>query len=241
MKHTSKERAAVDAALLRLKLDFDEETREKLITNLKLVIEKNNVLNLTRIDSFEGAVVLHMEDSLSIYPEFMHSSGEFCDIGTGGGFPGLPLAIASYRHGILLDSVKKKALAVQEFIDELGMNQQVQAYGMRSEELCSSCPAKFETVVARAVDKLSVVEEYATPLLTSGGHLIAMRGTESLEDEQAAQNASDQLGLQMIEKRTFSLGPDEVARSVYVYEKVASPLIKLPRRPGMAHKKPLGY
>lgn len=83
MKHTSKERAAVDAALLRLKLDFDEETREKLITNLKLVIEKNNVLNLTRIDSFEGAVVLHMEDSLSIYPEFMHSSGEFCDIGTG--------------------------------------------------------------------------------------------------------------------------------------------------------------
>ncbi|MDD7204525.1 MAG: 16S rRNA (guanine(527)-N(7))-methyltransferase RsmG [Coriobacteriaceae bacterium] len=241
MKHTSEERAAVDAALLRLKLDFNEDITDKLITNLKLVIEKNKVLNLTRIDSFEDAVVLHLEDSLSIYPEFMHSSGEFCDIGTGGGFPGLPLAIASGRKGILLDSVKKKALAVQEFVEELSLAGQVQALGMRSEELCAERFGEFDTVVARAVDKLSVVEEYAGPLLASGGHLIAMRGTESLGDEKAAQIASEQLGLQMIEKRAFSLGPDEVARSVYVFEKNGSPSIKLPRRPGMAHKKPLGY
>ena len=241
MKHTSEERAAVDAALLRFKLDFNEDITDKLITNLKLVIEKNKVLNLTRIDSFEDAVVLHLEDSLSIYPEFMHSSGEFCDIGTGGGFPGLPLAIASGRKGILLDSVKKKALAVQEFVEEVSLTGQVQALGMRSEELCAECFGEFDTVVARAVDKLSVVEEYASPLLASGGHLIAMRGTESLGDEKAAQIASEQLGLQMIEKRAFSLGPDEVARSVYVFEKNGSPSIKLPRRPGMAHKKPLGY
>lgn len=241
MKRTSEERAAVDAALLRLKLDFNEDITDKLITNLKLVIEKNKVLNLTRIDSFEDAVILHLEDSLSIYPEFMHSSGEFCDIGTGGGFPGLPLAIASGRKGILLDSVKKKALAVQEFVEELSLTGQVQALGMRSEELCAERFEEFDTVVARAVDKLSVVEEYASPLLASGGHLIAMRGTESLEDEKAAQIASEQLGLQMIEKRAFSLGPDEVARSVYVFEKNGSPSIKLPRRPGMAHKKPLGY
>ena len=241
MKHTSEERAAVDAALLRLKLDFNEDITDKLITTLKLVIEKNKVLNLTRIDSFEDAVVLHLEDSLSIYPEFMHSSGEFCDIGTGGGFPGLPLAIASGRKGILLDSVKKKALAVQEFVEEVSLTGQVQALGMRSEELCAECFGEFDTVVARAVDKLSVVEEYASPLLASGGHLIAMRGTESLGDEKAAQIASEQLGLQMIEKRAFSLGPDEVARSVYVFEKNGSPSIKLPRRPGMAHKKPLGY
>ena len=241
MKHTSEERAAVDAALLRLKLDFNEDITDKLITILKLVIEKNKVLNLTRIDSFEDAVVLHLEDSLSIYPEFMHSSGEFCDIGTGGGFPGLPLAIASGRKGILLDSVKKKALAVQEFVEELSLAGQVQALGMRSEELCAERFGEFDTVVARAVDKLSVVEEYASPLLASGGHLIAMRGTESLGDEKAAQIASEQLGLQMIEKRAFSLGPDEVARSVYVFEKNGSPSIKLPRRPGMAHKKPLGY
>lgn len=241
MKHTSEERAAVDAALLRLKLDFNEDITDKLITNLKLVIEKNKVLNLTRIDSFEDAVVLHLEDSLSIYPEFMHSSGEFCDIGTGGGFPGLPIAIASGRKGILLDSIKKKALAVQEFVEELSLTGQVQALGMRSEELCAERFGEFDTVVARAVDKLSVVEEYASPLLASGGHLIAMRGTEPLEDEKAAQIASEQLGLQMIEKRAFSLGPDEVARSVYVFEKNGSPSIKLPRRPGMAHKKPLGY
>lgn len=241
MKHTSEERAAVDAALLRLKLDFNEDITNKLITNLKLVIEKNKVLNLTRIDSFEDAVVLHLEDSLSIYPEFMRSSGEFCDIGTGGGFPGLPLAIASGRKGILLDSVKKKAMAVQEFVEELSLTGQVQALGMRSEELCAERFGEFDTVVARAVDKLSVVEEYASPLLASGGYLIAMRGTESLEDEKAAQIASEQLGLQMIEKRAFSLGPDEVARSVYVFEKNGSPSIKLPRRPGMAHKKPLGY
>ena len=130
---------------------------------------------------------------------------------------------------------------MQEFVEELSLAGQVQALGMRSEELCAERFGEFDTVVARAVDKLSVVEEYASPLLASGGHLIAMRGTESLEDEKAAQIASEQLGLQMIEKRAFSLGPDGVARSVYVFEKNGSPSIKLPRRPGMAHKKPLGY
>lgn len=98
----------------------------------------------------------------------------------------MPLAIASGRKGILLDSVKKKALAVQEFVEELSLKGQVRALGMRSEELCAERFGEFDTVVARAVDKLSVVEEYASPLLASGGHLIAMRGTESLEDEKAA-------------------------------------------------------
>lgn len=241
MKHSTEERAAVDAALLRLNLEFDEEIKDKLITNLKLVIEKNNTLNLTRIDSFAAAVILHLEDSLSIFPEFMHSAGTFCDIGTGGGFPGLPLGIASHRQGVLLDSVKKKALAVQEFIDELGLVDQLQARGMRSEELCVELPECFDTVIARAVDKLSVVEEYASPLLAPGGHLVAMRGTEAPEDLKAAQAASEQLGLELVGRRVFTIGPDEVLRSVYVYRKVGPSSIKLPRRPGVAHKKPLGY
>jgi 16S rRNA (guanine527-N7)-methyltransferase len=234
-------RAALDAALSRLNLDVDQSKRDLLLRHLALLFEKNRVLNLTRIDSLEDAVVLHIEDSLSIYPEFQKTEGRFCDIGTGGGFPGLPLGIVSGRPGILLDSVKKKAKAVDEFINALGLSGTLQSRGMRSEELALEMPASFSCVVARAVSSLAAVEELACPLLEFGGSLIAMRGTEIAEDLEAASAAADVLGLELVEQRSFSIGDGRASRSVYRYQRVRESQKKLPRRPGMAQKKPLGY
>lgn len=240
MKHSSKERAALDAALVRLKLECDDDKRNLLLDHLKLLSEKNEVLNLTRITSFQEAVVLHIEDSLSLFENFSHSDEPFCDIGTGGGFPGIPLGIVSGRPGVLLDSVKKKARAVQEFIEELQLDDQLSACGMRSEEFCVEHRDSFDTVVARAVASLNVVEELATPLLRFNGRLIAMKGIESSDEEKTALIASEKLGLEMIEKKTFDIGDGAYRRCVYVFEKIREPQIKLPRRPGMATKRPLG-
>ena len=234
-------RAALDAALSRLGLDVDQTKREMLLEHLDLLYEKNKVLNLTRIDSLEDAVVFHVEDSLSIYPEFQKTNGPFCDIGTGGGFPGIPLGIVSGRPGVLLDSVKKKAQAVDQFIKTLGLSDTLQAQGMRSEELALKVPAFFSCVVARAVSSLAAVEELACPLLEMGGSLIAMRGTEKSEDLDAAAKAADILGLELMEERHFTIGDDRAARSVYRFERVREAKKILPRRPGMAQKKPFGY
>lgn len=232
-------RAALDAALSRLGVSLDADKKLLLLKHLELLEEKNRELNLTRITSLEDAVVLHVEDSLSVLREFEHSEGPFCDIGTGGGFPGIPLAIASGRPGVLLDSVKKKARAVQGFIEALGLADDVRARGMRSEELASEAPESFDTVVARAVSSLAAVEELATPLLRYGGRLVAMRANETTEQLEAAAGAAQKLGLDMVSSREFSIGDGSIHRSVYVFERVREPRVKIPRRPGMAQKKPL--
>ena len=240
MKQNSVERAALDAALLRLQLDFDDEIRQKLLKHLKLVIEKNQVLNLTRITSPAEAVILHIEDSLSIYKYFCQYNGEFLDIGTGAGFPGIPLAISSGRKGTLLDSVKKKITAVNEFITELDLSEQIEAVGIRSEELAEKRRNYYGIVVARAVSSLPAVEELATPLLEKNGVLIAMRGNDSIKDVNLGVQAAKKLGLELIDRNEFNIGPDgEFSRSVCIFKKTGDATLKLPRHPGYASKKPI--
>ena len=142
---------------------LDTDKQKKIQAYLDLVIEKNKELNLTRIETREKGMLLHIEDSLSCIDEFTSQDGPFLDIGTGRGFPGVPLAIASGRTGVLIDSVQKKARAVQEMIDELNLSNMIQVRGIRSEELALEVGEKFHTVIARAVSSLPTVLELATP------------------------------------------------------------------------------
>lgn len=217
-------------------LDIDKQ--EKIRSYLELVIEKNKELNLTRIDTEEKGMLLHIEDSLSCLDEFCNMDGEFLDIGTGGGFPGVPLAIASNRTGVLIDSVQKKARAVQEMIEELGLNNQIQARGIRSEELALEVGERFTTIVARAVSSLPAVMELAAPLLVMDGELITLRGKEDEVDLEAIDTIAEKLGLETTSKRHIYIS-ETYERTIYVFKKVSQAMIKLPRRNGMAQKRPL--
>lgn len=217
-------------------LDIDKQ--EKIRAYLELVIEKNKDLNLTRIDTKEKGMLLHIEDSLSCLEEFKRQEGEFLDIGTGGGFPGVPLAIATGRTGVLIDSVQKKARAVQEMIEKLELENQIQARGIRSEELALEKGEEFTTVVARAVSSLPAVMELATPLLVPGGELIALRGKKDEVDLEDINHIADKLGLELISRRHIYIS-ETYERTIYVFKKVSQTSIKLPRRKGMAQKRPL--
>lgn len=217
-------------------LDIDKQ--EKIRAYLELVIEKNKELNLTRIDTKEKGMLLHIEDSLSCLEEFKRQEGEFLDIGTGGGFPGVPLAIATGRTGVLIDSVQKKARAVQEMIEKLELENQIQARGIRSEELALEKGEEFTTVVARAVSSLPAVMELATPLLVPGGELIALRGKKDEVDLEDINHITDKLGLELISRRHIYIS-ETYERTIYVFKKVSQTSIKLPRRKGMAQKRPL--
>lgn len=217
-------------------LDIDKQ--EKIRAYLELVIEKNKELNLTRIDTKEKGMLLHIEDSLSCLEEFKRQEGEFLDIGTGGGFPGVPLAIATGRTDVLIDSVQKKARAVQEMIEKLELENQIQARGIRSEELALEKGEEFTTVVARAVSSLPAVMELATPLLVQGGELIALRGKKDEVDLEDINHIADKLGLELISRRHIYIS-ETYERTIYVFKKVSQTSIKLPRRKGMAQKRPL--
>lgn len=237
---TSHEGAALDAALSRLDITVENDEKLLLMLHLRLLENTNKRMNLTRIVDFEQAITYHIEDSLAVLPEFSDREGRFCDIGTGGGFPGIPLAIVSGRPGVLIDSVKKKATAVQEFIVQLGLQDRLEARGLRSEELSRESPHSFDTVVARAVSSLPSVEELATPLLRQGGRLVALRGHEDDESIEASLRAAEILGLELVSQREYSVGADEAYRSVFVFERSGNSSIAVPRRVGLAQKRPLG-
>lgn len=215
------------------------EQQELLDLHLKLVLEENQRSNLTRITDWEQGQLLHIEDSLLGLPELLSApEGRYGDLGTGGGFPGLPLAILSGRETLLVDSVAKKTHALDRIIGQLGLDDRVTTYTGRSEELALEQPSSFAVLTARALSSLPSLLELAAPLLQKGGQLICYKAqVESGELEQAAQLEA-KLGMKLVSERHEMLSDGKTSRSILVFEKVAEPTVKLPRRPGMAQKRP---
>lgn len=207
---------------------------------LEAILEVNKTLNLTRIEDSEEARLLHVEDSLSGLEELKAApDGLYGDLGSGGGFPGVPLAIASGRQTILVDSVKKKMAAVASVVDELGLASQINTYDGRIEDLAVERAGQFSALTARALSRLSVLMELASPLLKNGGHLICYKAQLSDEELEHALSLQKYLGMKLVSDRAFLLSDNETARRIVVFEKYKEPGLKLPRRVGLAQKKPL--
>ena len=207
---------------------------------LEAILEVNKTLNLTRIEDSEEARLLHVEDSLSGLEELKAApDGLYGDLGSGGGFPGVPLAIASGRQTILVDSVKKKMAAVASVVDELGLASQIDTYDGRIEDLAVERAGQFSALTARALSRLSVLMELASPLLKNGGHLICYKAQLSDEELEHALSLQKYLGMKLVSNRAFLLSDNETARRIVVFEKYKEPGLKLPRRVGLAQKKPL--
>ncbi len=204
---------------------------------LNKVLEINQYLNLTRVTDYDQALLLHLEDSLSVLEEINKApEGLYGDLGSGGGFPGVPLAMVTQRPTILIDSVKKKIKAIENILDVVYQSDLITTYAGRIEELALEKPEMFSVLTARALTNLPSLLELASPLLKQGGQLIALKSKEESEfDNQALEK---KLGMKKVSKRDYYLSDGETFRTVYVFEKVSKPEVKLPRRVGMAQKKP---
>lgn len=219
-----------------------DKTTNILITDdmrkyLNKVLDANESINLTRVTDNQEAVLLHLEDSLAVLEELKKApDGLYADLGSGGGFPGVPLALASGRRTILIDSVKKKMAVVDSILDELGLADQISTYGKRIEELSVEEPESFSVLTARALTSLPSLLELASPLLIQGGQLIALKSKE--EDTFHNPSLEYKLGMRLLSKRDYYLSDQESYRTVYVFEKYKKPEVKLPRRIGMAQKRP---
>lgn len=217
------------------------EKQDQLIQrHLQLIIEANKITNLTRIDSVEDGMLLHVEDSLTGLPEIQAApEGLYGDLGTGGGFPGVPLAIATGRETILVDSVGKKTKVLDGVIQELGLAGRVSTYHGRIEDLSVDYRFRFSVLTARALSQLSILMELASPCLKMGGQLICYKANVSEEELAHAVELEKKLGLKLVSDRSFLLSDDQTARRILVFEKFAKPKLSLPRKVGFAQKKPL--
>ncbi len=211
--------------------------QDLLEKHLKLVIEANKTTNITRISSWEDGMLLHVQDSLlgldalNACPE-----GRYADIGSGAGYPGIPLAIESGRETLLVDSVAKKVRILDGFIEELGLDN-VSTYAGRIEDLGKEQRGQFSAVSARALSRLSVLLELASPLLKQNGRLICFKANVEQDEFDHANEVAKKVGMKLVDDQSYDLG--DYRRRILSYQKIENSKIKLPRHVGFAQKKPL--
>ena len=218
----------------------EDQTMSLMQRYLDSILEANKVTNLTRITDGEQARLLHIEDSLVGLPEVNEApTGLYGDLGSGGGFPGVPLALATGRKTLLVDSVKKKMAIVQSALDDLSLSEQISTSSERIENLPLEYKEKFAVLTARALSKLVSLIELASPLLKKGGRLVCYKAQLSSEELEEALAVQDLVGMKMISQREICLSDGETTRTIVVFEKIGKSRIKLPRRIGLAQKQPL--
>jgi 16S rRNA (guanine527-N7)-methyltransferase len=209
---------------------------DTLARHLRMVYEANEHINLTRV-LWDAAPMLHVADSLSgLEPMGQSPAGPWVDIGSGAGFPGIPLAVLSRRHVDLIESVGKKAAVLSAISQELCLD--VSVLACRAEEAAEERPGGWSAVAARAVAALPSLVELASPLLIQGGVLVCWKGALTSEEETRGARAARVVGMAPATTRRFQL-PDGAERSIVVYRKAGPSAVQLPRRPGLAQRSPL--
>lgn len=217
-----------------------ELQRIQIDKHLSLVIDANKITNLTRIETPEQGAILHIEDSLSALSEINCCiDGLYGDLGTGGGYPGIPLAISTGRKTVLIDSVKKKVAILDDIVAELKLSEQIDTYAGRIEDLAIEKRETFAVLTARALSSLPSLLELASPLLCQHGRLICFKATVTEEELTHAKSLKQKLAMKFVSKREFTLSDQQTNRTILVFERVGQPGIKLPRKMSMAQKKPL--
>ncbi|QWT17597.1 16S rRNA (guanine(527)-N(7))-methyltransferase RsmG [Collinsella sp. zg1085] len=217
---------------------IDRATAEYCVKHLLYVLQINSYINLTRIVDIDDALILHVLDSLlflKLIPVDCHC---IYDMGTGAGYPGLPLNVALGVKTKLLDSVSKKLKAVEAIISKLRVSNCSIHHG-RLEELCLTKGENPDIVVARALASLPSLLEYARPFLAIGGSLIVSKGVPSSEELAAGNKVAELLGYSLIETCEVNLPSHLGSRLLMWYQVDDDCSIKLPRAVGMAHKYPL--
>ena len=204
-----------------------------------LLLEWNQKMNLTSIVDPSEVILKHFVDSLT--PNQHLRGTRLVDIGTGAGFPGIPLKIVQPSLQIVLvDSLNKRLDFLREVVLKLDLSE-VDIIHARAEELGrdSNYRAGFDIVISRAVARLPVLLEYAIPLLKVNGIFIAMKGSQVDDELTEAKGALVELGARIESIEKFSLGSEAVHRSIVIIQKCAVTSKEYPRKPGIPSKIPL--
>ena len=210
-----------------------------LAAHLSMVLAVNATMNITAVTDPQLAVWAHVVDSLLGLPEVLGApAGRMADLGSGAGYPGVPLAIATCRQVTLVESVKKKARFLESVVERLELDAEVK--GERAESLAAQELCGFTVVTARAVSSLPSLVELAAPLLAEGGVLVAYKGSPSPEEVARGDRVAESIGMGPAAVRETVLpGPDPATRTLVSYVRTSTGKIRLPRRPGMAQRHPL--
>ena len=224
-------------------LELSDEQLTQLETYYEMLVEKNKVMNLTAITEYEDVLKKHFLDSLAL-SQLVNLKGKkvtLLDMGTGAGFPGIPLKIVFPELEItLMDSLNKRIVFLQEVIAELGLTGITAIHG-RAEEaaLKQEYREKFDFCVSRAVARLASLAEFCIPFVKQGGYFIPYKSGEITEELQEAKFALRELGGEYRKTYKYVLPNSDIERTLIQVEKVKNTQKKYPRAGGKPLKQPL--
>lgn len=225
-----------------LDIDITEEQLRKLMEYSEMLLSWNERMNLTAITGERDVIIKHFLDSFTCAATGYVADGlRAIDIGTGAGFPGIPLKIIYPGLRItLLDALKKRVRFLKNVISELGLEGITAIHG-RAEELARDTAHRegYQLCFSRAVAPMSVILEYCLPFVKIGGLFLAMKGPGYDEELRAAVNAIDILGGRMVQVHDFRLPFTNIAHYIVAIKKIKATGSEYPRKAGRPTKKPL--
>lgn len=221
---------------------LDENQIQQFIQYYEMLIEKNKVMNLTAITEFDQVIEKHFLDSISLGTAMnLHQDLKMIDLGTGAGFPGIPLKIVFPELQVTLaDSLNKRVLFLQEVIDTLKL-EKIEAVHGRAEELARNVVYReqYDLCVSRAVANLATLSEYCLPFISLSGKFVSYKSGEIHEEVNDAKKAIATLGGKVSDIHQFTFGDNELHRSFVVIEKVKKTPKIYPRKAGTPSKQPI--
>ena len=223
-----------------INIDLSEEKLDKFKKYMELLLEWNEKINLTAITEEDEVILKHFIDSMTVL-KYIDDNDCIVDVGTGAGFPGIPVSIANDNVNVtLVDSLNKRINFLQEVISEINLTN-IEAIHSRAEEFGQNKEyrEKYDISVSRAVANLTVLVEYLLPLVKVGGKCICMKGSDVEEEISNAKFAIKELGGKIEKIDTFCLPGTDIKRNIIVIRKEKETPKKYPRKSGTPSKQPL--
>ncbi len=237
--------------LNELHIELSEKQLSQFLAYYEMLVEWNKVMNLTAITDFDEVCKKHFIDSLSLVKAYDVifsddiqsglSSVSVIDVGTGAGFPGIPLKIAFPDLKItLLDSLQKRVNFLQTVIDELSL-QEIEAIHGRAEDFAKKgkLREKYDICISRAVANLSTLSEYCLPYVKVEGYFISYKSEKITEEMQNAEKALSVLGGSVEKQVEFMIPASDIYRNLVVIHKIKETPALYPRKAGVPSKNPL--
>lgn len=226
--------------LSKINLEISQEQAKVFYNYMKLLIEWNEKINLTAIIEPEEIILKHFVDSLTI-SKYIGQNDKIADIGTGAGFPGIPLKILHSENEIfLIDSLNKRIKFLEEIIEKNNL-EKIFAIHARAEEIGHNKQYRvnFDIVTSRAVAKLNVLVEYMMPLLKIGGRCICLKGPNVEQEIEEANKAIKILGGKIEKTEKIILPDSDIQRTIIIIKAVKQLPNRYPRKAGTPINSPL--
>lgn len=245
MERMEADMESFDKDLEEFQICLNQNQRKQFLDYFDLLVKWNSFMNLTAITEFQDVLKKHFVDSVSLVravPELGSRPFSVIDVGTGAGFPGIPLKIVFPDLKVtLLDSLNKRTQFLNEVIHSLKLKDIIAIHG-RAEDFAREGQLResFDLCVSRAVANLSVLSEYCIPFVKKGGYFVSYKSEHIDEEIKNAEKAVQILGGMCESKIEFELPDSDINRTLIRIKKTKSTPLKYPRKAGVPSREPIG-